>query len=72
MIKVHFLLISDAVSKFFFKYPPHMRKSRLDKAGGVLEFDEDGDLLLDRNEEGTILIGEKILFGNYSNFLKND
>jgi hypothetical protein len=32
-----------------------MRKSRL--GNGVLEYDEDGDLILDRSEEGTILIG---------------
>ncbi|XP_011498998.1 PREDICTED: methyltransferase-like protein 22 [Ceratosolen solmsi marchali] len=44
----------NAVSKFFFKYPPHMRKSRL--GNGVLEYDEDGDLILDRSEERSILI----------------
>ncbi|KAJ8687891.1 hypothetical protein QAD02_023686, partial [Eretmocerus hayati] len=44
----------NAFSKFFFKYPPHLRKNSKEKA--IVEQDEDGDLVLDRNEEGVILI----------------
>ncbi|XP_031776814.1 methyltransferase-like protein 22 isoform X1 [Nasonia vitripennis] len=50
---------NSAVSKFFFKYPPHMRKNRT--AGKeALEYDEDGDLILDRIEEGAILIEHSV------------
>ncbi|XP_058792795.1 methyltransferase-like protein 22 [Phymastichus coffea] len=44
---------NNAVSKFVFKYPPHMRKKCSDR---TLKYDEDGDLILERREEGSISI----------------
>ncbi|XP_023246726.1 methyltransferase-like protein 22 isoform X2 [Copidosoma floridanum] len=49
---------SNAVSAFLFEYPAHMRKSRSEN--GPLEYDEDGDLVLERNKKGTILIEHSI------------
>ena len=44
------------MSKFCFKYPAHLRKNRVAENGRV-EYDEDGDLVLERAEEETIIIG---------------
>lgn len=53
-------MILDAVTKFIFKCPSYMIDSK--SATDTLNYDSDDDLDVDRDREGIILIGIKVLF----------
>ena len=57
-----YIFTSDRVSNFIFNYPPNLVKEITGKE--ELEFDEDGDLILNREKEGTLKIG-RTYFLNY-------
>jgi len=48
----------DAITEFVFKYPSYMIDS--ESATGELSYDSDDDLNIDRNGEGTLIIGTEL------------
>lgn len=52
-------MISDTATKFAFKCPSYMIEA--DSTVGTLNYDSDDDLDIDRDREGIIVIGTKLV-----------